>query len=166
MSAQDIAKEIVTMTKQTDRPSPLILVVYSRSTSSSSRGPCDFRNENDTMRITAPTVDGEIIFRISFPLTSYTTLNSQGHLSMRQSHRTVLEYKQNDLHGAASCVEGYMSYRDQPDVMLFTWDGLSLGPFPLGRWCLEERRGRMNDFVMMSSKLSVIEHILLSLLVV
>lgn len=166
MSAKDIAKEIVTLTKQPDRPSPLVLIVYSRSTSSASRGPRDFRNENDTMRITAPRTSGEIVFRISYPLTSYTTLNSEGHLSMRQSHRTVIEYKQNDIQGAASCVEGYMSYRDQRDIMLFTLNGRELGPFPLGRWCLEESRCGSSDSIKMNSRLDVIRQILMSLLII
>lgn len=117
------------------------------------------------MRITAPTIRGELVFRISFPLTNYTTLNSEGHLSMRQSHRTILEYKLRDVHGAASCVEGYMSYRDQRDVMLFALNGNDLGPFPLGRWCLEESRGGSNDSGKMSSRLNVIEKILMALLV-
>lgn len=166
MSARDIASEIITLTKQPDRPSPLVLVVYSRSTSSSSRGPRDFRNENDTMRITAPTVDGEVIFRISYPLTNYTTLDSDGHLSnMRQSQRTVMEYTHDNIRGAASCVEGYMSYRDQRDVMLFSLNGSGLGPFPLGRWCLDVSRGGLNDPKMMNLRLSIIQQVLMSLLV-
>ena len=165
MSARDIAREIVTMTKPPDRPAHHVLIVFSRSTSSSSRGPRDFRNENDTMRITAPTVNGEVIFRISYPLTNYTTLNTDGHLSMRQSRRTVLEYTSSNVQGAAACVEGYMTYRDQRDIMLFTLDGTELGPFPLGRWCLDESRGGSTDSAKMSSRLNVIQQILTSLLV-
>eukprot|EP00956_Cyclotella_meneghiniana_P031001 scaffold80153_cov77-Cyclotella_meneghiniana.AAC.3 len=166
MSARDIASEIITLTKQPDKPSPLVLVVYSRSTSSSSRGPRDFRNENETMRITAPTIDGEVIFRISFPLTNYTTVDSEGHLSnMRQSQRTVLEYKLDNIQGAASCVEGYMSYRDQRDIMLFPLNGSDLGPFPLGRWCFDESRGGLNDPKKLNLRLTVIQQVLLSLLV-
>jgi hypothetical protein len=166
MSARDIAQEIVTLTKQPDRASPQVLVVYSRSTSSSSRGPRDFRNENDTMRITAPRVNGDTIFRISYPLTNYTTLSADGHLSMRRSQRTVMEYKLENVQGAAACVEGYMAYRDQRDVMLFVLNGNDLGPFPSGRWCLEEGRGGSSDSQKMSSRLNVIQQILMSLLVV
>jgi hypothetical protein len=166
MSARDIAHEIVTLTKQPDRTTPQVLVVYSRSTSSSSRGPRDFRNENETMRITAPTVNGNVLFRISYPLTNYTTLDPDGHLSMRQSQRTVIEYKVDNIQGAAACVEGYMTYRDQRDVMLFVLNGNDLGPFPLGRWCLEEGRGGSSDSQKMSCRLNVIQQILISLLVV
>eukprot|EP00804_Cyclotella_cryptica_P023743 CCRYP_011150-RA/>CCRYP_011150-RA protein AED:0.34 eAED:0.34 QI:276/1/1/1/0/0/3/337/168 len=168
MSASDIAKEIITFTKRTDRPSPLVLIIYSRS-SLSSRGPRDFRNENDTMRITAPTVRGDIVFRVSFPLTNYTAVNSSGNLSIQQSQRAVLEYNARDnLPGAASCVEGYMTYRDQRDVMLFTLEenGTDLGPFPLGRWCLEDSRSGSSDTGKISSRLTVLQQILMSLLVV
>ncbi|KAL7482330.1 hypothetical protein ACHAW6_008004 [Cyclotella cf. meneghiniana] len=168
MSASDIAKEIITLTKRTDRQSPLALIVYSRS-SLSSRGPRDFRNENDTMRITAPTINGDIIFRISFPLTNYTALNASGNLSIQQSQRTVLEYNaRHNVQGAASCVEGYMTYRDQRDVVLVTLEenGTDLGPFSLGRWCLEDSRGGSSDAAKTSSRLNVMQQILMSLLVV
>lgn len=168
MSASDIAKEIITLTKRIDRSSPLVLIIYSRS-SLSSRGPRDFRNENDTMRITAPTSNGDITFRISFPLTNYTALNTSGNLSMQQAQRTVLEYNARDnLSGAASCVEGYMTYSDQRDVLLFSLEenGTDLGPLPLARWCLEDSRSGSSDTGKISSRLYVLQQVLMSLLVV
>eukprot|EP00970_Alexandrium_tamarense_P008680 scaffold1657_cov182-Alexandrium_tamarense.AAC.23 len=146
MSAQDLAREIISLSQTPDRPSPLVLVVYSRS---SSRGrPRDFRNENDTMRVTAPTIGGEVILRVSFPAPNYTPSiggggigDGESQVGSRQTLRTILEYVAwHNLEGASSCVEGYMSYRDQRDVMLFTLtENGALGSFPLARWSLEER---------------------------
>jgi hypothetical protein len=117
------------------------------------------------MRITAPVVNGESVFRVSFPLTNYTAVNSSGNLSVQQSQRTVLDYKRENVGGAAACVEGYMTHRDQRDVMLFTLENGELGPFPLGRWCLEDGRGGSSEGAKISYRLDVLRQILMSLLV-
>ena len=84
------------------------------------------------MRITAPSVDREVVFRVFFPLTNYTAVNLSGNLSVQQSERTVLQYKRENLRGAATCVEGYMAYQDQRDVVLFRLEnGGDLGPSPI-----------------------------------
>mmetsp|Transcript_18461 Transcript_18461/g.31220 ORF Transcript_18461/g.31220 Transcript_18461/m.31220 type:complete len:169 (-) Transcript_18461:591-1097(-) len=135
--ASELAKEIVQMSQRQDRTSPLVLIVYSRSTRSR-----DIRNEQETMRITAPIEGGKLIFRISFPIQNYTPiLGNNVHDNNQLADQTILDYDADNIEGAATCIEGYMSYRDKRDVMLFqVIHNGDLGQFPLSRWTLEENQ--------------------------
>mmetsp|Transcript_4640 Transcript_4640/g.8247 ORF Transcript_4640/g.8247 Transcript_4640/m.8247 type:complete len:161 (+) Transcript_4640:259-741(+) len=159
MDATDLAREVVAYTQPRDRPSALVLVVYSRSW----RGR-DVRNENNTMRITAPVENGHLLLRVAFPAPNNApTIGHNAHDPV-QTVRTVVEYDgSNNLEGAASCIEGHMSYRGNDDIMLFALlDNAELGPDPLARWSLsfEEERGNRT-----ASRLQIIQQILRSLLV-
>jgi hypothetical protein len=81
------------------------------------------------MRVEAPIEGGKPIFRICFPLPNDNDQRVQ---------QTILNYDAANVEGAATCIEGYMSYRDKRDVMLFPIIEGNMGPFPLSRWTLEE----------------------------
>lgn len=152
MSAEELAKEIVAMSRLRDRPSPLLLVVYSRSMRSR-----DIRNSQETMRIEAPVEDGKCIVRIFFPVPNYNNLHDSNHVVQQ----TILDYDaENNVAGAAACIEGYMSYRDKRDVMLFPILDGQLGTFPLSRWTLE-----LNESGKTASRTNTLEQILNVLLV-
>lgn len=139
--ASELAKEIVQMSQRQDRASPLVLIVYSRSTRSA-----DIRNEQETMRVTAPIENGKLILRVCFPVpnTTYTPIHLRQqnvHTNNQLAEQTILDYDADNIEGAATCIEGYMSYRDKRDVMLFQMiDNGALGQFPLSRWTLEENQ--------------------------
>lgn len=135
--ASELAKEIVAMSQRRDRTSPLVLIVYSRSTRSR-----DIRNEQETMRITAPIENGQLIFRVCFPIQNYAPiLGNNLHDSNQLVEQTILDYDEGNIDGAATCIEGYMSYRDKRDVMLFqAIDNGNLGQFPMSRWTVEENQ--------------------------
>ena len=163
MDAKDLAREVVAYTQPRDRLSPLVLVVFCRSW----RGR-DVRNENNTMRITAPIENGCLILRIIFPTPNYAptlghNVQNNVRLEERTLERTVLDYDgTNNLEGAASCIEGHMSYRDNHDIMLFNLlSSGDLGPNPLSRWSLSFEVERGNHT---TSRLQIIQQILRSLL--
>lgn len=135
--ASELAKEIVSMSQRRDRTSPLVLIVYSRSTRSR-----DIRNEQETMRVTAPIENGQLIFRVSFPAPTYTPIIGYNARDSDQVvEQTILDYDADNIEGAATCIEGYMSYRDKRDVMLFPVIGNgNLGQYPMSRWTLEENQ--------------------------
>ena len=135
--ASELAKEIVSMSQRRDRTSPLVLIVYSRSTRSR-----DIRNEQETMRVTAPIENGQLIFRVSFPAPTYTPIiGNNARDSDQVVEQTILDYDADNNEGAATCIEGYMSYRDKRDVMLFPVIGNgNLGQYPMSRWTLEENQ--------------------------
>lgn len=156
--ASELAKEIVQMSQRQDRASPLVLIVYSRST----RGQ-DIRNEEETMRITAPIKGGNVVFRVCFPVPNYTPHRRQQsvHDNNQLVEQTVLDYDADNIDGAAACIEGYMSYRDKRDVMLFqVIENGALGQFPLSRWTLEENQSGNT-----SSRVQTLQQILNVLLV-
>ncbi|KAL7466081.1 hypothetical protein ACHAXS_006378 [Conticribra weissflogii] len=162
--ASDLAREIITHTQILDRPSPLVLVVYSRSLSGRI-----LRNEFETMRITAPVDRGRIVLRISFPAMNISPTAVQTHGEEDDQNpsrqRTVLDYDAKTcLEGAASCVVGYMSYRDHHDVMMFLLesDG-ELGQLPLAKWSLDDNS--FSDAGTASYKIQTTQPILRSLLV-
>ena len=112
--ATDLAKEIIFQSRPRDRPSSLALVIYSRATGR------DLWSEHENMRITAPIDDGEHVLRIIFPVPNYNhAIDQNNQISLLE--RAKLEYNARDnIEGAASCIEGFMSYTDQRDVMMFT----------------------------------------------
>lgn len=159
--ASELAKEIVQLSQRQDRASPLVLIVYSRSTRYA-----DIRNEQGTMRVTAPIEGGKLIFRVCFP--DPNTTNTPIHLRQQNvnnnielSEQTILDYDAENIEGAATCIEGYMSYRDKRDVMLFqVIDNGALGQFPLSRWTLQE-----NQSAKTASRVQTLQKILNVLLV-
>ena len=161
MDAADLAREVVAYNQPNDRPPRLVLVIYSRSW----RGR-DVRNENNTMRITAPIENGRLILRVAFPRPNDAPpaigRHAQNNIQAAEE-RTVLDYDgTNNLEGAASCIEGHMSYRDNHDVMLFNLlDNGDLGANPLARWSLSFEEERGNQTI---SRLRIIQQILKSLL--
>lgn len=162
--AADLAREIISQSQLRCRPSPLALVVYSRSLSGRI-----LRNENETMRITAPIDRGQLILRVSFPVPNYAPAIGRNIQHQNdddnQLQRTMLEYNaREDLEGAASCVVGYMSYRDQRDVMMFSvMANGDLGPFPLARWSLDESSCPESGHT--AYRLQIVQQILRALLV-
>lgn len=135
--ASELAKEIVSMSQRRDRASPLVLIVYSRSTRSR-----DIRNEHETMRVTAPIENGQLIFRVRFPVPNYSPIiGNNARDSDQVVDQTILDYDTDNIEGAATCIEGYMSYRDKRDVMLFqVMENGNLGQYPMSRWTLEENQ--------------------------
>ena len=153
MNAQDLAREVVAYNNPRDRPSSLVLVVFCRSW----RGR-DVRNENHTMRITAPIEDGRILLRIVFP-----TIIHEGNHTV-QTNKTVLEYDAtSNTEGAASCIEGFCTCRDNHEIIMFKLleDG-ELGAEPLTRWSLSFPKEKDNQT---TTRLQIIQQILRSLLV-
>jgi len=94
------------------------------------------------MRITAPIEGGNVLFRLCFPVPNYSPVHRMQQSvdnNNQLAEQTVLDYDVENIDGAAACIEGYMSYRDKRDVMLFqVIDNSALGQFPLSRWTLEE----------------------------
>mmetsp|Transcript_30399 Transcript_30399/g.47630 ORF Transcript_30399/g.47630 Transcript_30399/m.47630 type:complete len:164 (-) Transcript_30399:561-1052(-) len=140
--ASELAREIVQMSQRQDKASSLVLIIYSRSTRSA-----DIRNEHETMRVTAPIEGGKLILRVCFPVpnTAHTPIHLRQqnfHNNNQSAEQTILDYDADNIEGAATCIEGYMSYRDKRDVMLFQVIGTNgaLGQFPLSRWTLEENQ--------------------------
>lgn len=149
--ASELAKEIVQMSQRQDRASPLVLIIYSRSTRSQ-----DIRNEEETMRVTAPIEGGKVVFRVCFPVRVDRRQQSD---SNKLAEQTILDYDAENIDGVAACIEGYMSYRDKRDVMLFqVIDNGALGQFPLSRWTLDQSGNT-------SSRLQTLQKILNVLLV-
>ena len=122
------------------------------------------RNEHNAMRITAPTENGHLILRVAFPMPNYTPAIGHNVQNNVQAERTTLEYDgTNNLEGAAACIEGHMSYRDNHDIMLFKLlDNGELSANPLSRWSLSFEGERVNQT---ASRLQIIQQILKSLLV-
>lgn len=116
------------------------------------------------MRITAPVENGCLILRIAFPIPNYAPTIGQNAQNDVQHERTTLEYDGiNNLEGAASCIEGHMSYRNNPDIMMFQLlNNGELGANPLTRWSLSFEAEGGNQT---SSRLKIIQQILRSLLV-
>lgn len=158
MEATDLARQVAAFNQPADRPSPLVLVVFSQRW----RG-LDIRNRNLTMRITAPIEDGRLVLRIVFPTPNYTpTIGRNNAETNVQTEGATLEYDgSNNLEGAAACIEGHMALRDVHDIMLFDFlDDGELGANPLSRWslCFEGERGNQT-----SSRLHILQQILRSL---
>lgn len=162
--ASDLAREIIAKTQLHDRSSPLVLIVYSRSLSGRI-----IRNESETMRITAPAHQGRIVIRISFPNPNFAAAATQtqrdGDRHNPSRQQTVLDYDATTcLEGAASCVVGYMSYRDHQDIMMFLLesDG-KLGQCPLARWSLDDNSSP--GAATTSHKIQITQQILRAILV-
>ena len=110
------------------------------------------------MRVTAPIEGGKVVFRVCFPVRVDRRQQSD---SNKLADQTILDYDADNVDGAAACIEGYMSYRDKRDVMLFqVVDDGALGQFPLSRWTLEENQSGNT-----SSRLQTLQKILNVLLV-
>ena len=161
MDARDLAREVVAYAQPQDRSSPLVLVVYCPTW----RGR-DVRNEHITMRITAPVENGRLILRLTFPTPNYTPTLGQNDAQNDNvsSARIILEYDGvNNLEGAASCIEGFMTCRANYGMMLFKMsENGNLGPISLAKWDLSFQEERGNQT---ASRLQIIQQILRSLLV-
>lgn len=85
----DLAKEIVQLSKEPNRPSQLALVICARRL-------FDFRNEDldpyDTMIVHAPIEEGQLVFRI---------ISSYPHYEFKYNARSNID-------GAATCVYGFL----------------------------------------------------------
>ena len=153
--ASELAKEIVQLSQRRDRASPLALIVYSRSTISR-----DIRNERENMRVTAPIEDGKLIFRICFPAPNAYPLGS--NVDRNQiAEQTILDFDEDNIEGAATCIEGYMTYRGKEDVMLFHFsENGDLRQLPLSRWIMDKRKAESTD-----ERIKTLKQILRTLLV-
>lgn len=156
MDAADLAREVVAYNQLRDRPSPLVLVVYSRMW----RGQLGVRNRAVTMRITSPIENGQLMLRVSFP-----PLGANGHGLDDQGGRAVLEYDAvNNLEGVASCIEGYMTHSGNYDMILFVLlENGDLGPNPLGKWHLDQVGD--GGHCRTATRIQILQQILRSLLV-
>ena len=145
----DIAREIVELSRQPNRPSQFALVV-----SASER--FDFRNEqldhSDAMIVHAPIEQGKSVF----------------HIISYEPYYSLTYNAQSNLDGAAACVYGFLTKNSGDYIRLVGYsenvDDLLRHP-AISEWNISMSRSRSGDPEAMMKRLQMLKQILKTLLV-